>query len=383
MVPNGIKQVMYVFASLPVGGAEELVLATVRHLNRKQFKPLVCSLTEKGPMGEQIERSDTEVFALHRMRAKWFDPGIILDLQRLFRLRNVHIVHTHLYHGGLYGRLAARLAGIPCVIATFHNVYPKRRIRHHLVNWVLAKLTDQIIAVSEAVRDDIVRHDRIPPSRIVVLPNALELGKFIRIDKSRARSELGITGETFLIGVIAKLEIQKGHRYLLEALHLLKPLDRAMKVLLLGGGTQEDLLRRMAEEMDLLDYVIFGGVRRDIPRVLSAIDLLILPSLWEGLPIVLLEALAMEVPVVATDVGGNPTIIIPGKTGLLVPPADAGALAGAVGYAMANPDALKDMAKIGRSHVELNFSIESHVAQLEGIYRRVLEQRGQSKGRGH
>lgn len=363
---------MYVFASLPVGGAEELLLGTVKHLNRTKFRPFVCSLTQKGPIGEEIEALGTEVLELGRMRRKGFDIGAIKDLRKVLQRKNIHIVHTHLYHGGLYGRLAANLAGIPCIVSTFHNTYARPRIRRHLINWALAKMTDRIFAVSEAVMEDLLRYDRVPPAKVVVLHNALELEKFVRAEKTAARRELGIADDVFLLGVIAKLEVQKGHRFLLEALHLLKPLDAKVQVLLVGRGTQENSLRRSAEELGLNDRVIFAGVRRDIPTVLSGLDLFILPSLWEGFGIVLLEALAMELPVVATDVGISRAIIIPGHTGLVVPAGDAGALASALRYAMGNHDAMNAMARIGRKHVEAQFSFKEHISKLEANYEQIL-----------
>ncbi len=172
-------KVLYVFAALPVGGAEEVLITEVEGLDQTRFDPLVCVLSEKGPVGEQIENRGFPVVALHRMKSHRFDRRIIQDLYRLIKTEKVDVVHTHLYDGNKYGRLAAALARVPALISHYHNVYSRRRIKYHLINRVLSSLNDRILAVSQAVKESVVRHDRISPEKIEVLYNGIDPSRFM------------------------------------------------------------------------------------------------------------------------------------------------------------------------------------------------------------
>ena len=217
-------KVLYVFAALPVGGAEEVLITEVEGLDKTRFDPLVCVLSEKGPVGERIESRGFPVVALHRMKSHRFDPRIIRDLYRLIKTEKVEVVHTHLYDGNKYGRLAAGLARVPALISHYHNVYARRRIKYHLINRVLSTLNDRILAVSQAVKESVVRYDRISPGKIEVLYNGIDPSKFKGDFKdSGARQQFGVKPEDFLIGVVARLEEQKGHIYPVQGLEAAHP----------------------------------------------------------------------------------------------------------------------------------------------------------------
>lgn len=363
-------KICYVFAALPVGGAERLLLSTLRELDRGRFDPLVCSLSEKGPIGHELEGHGIPVIALGRMRHRRFDPLIIRDLARLLRDRRIDIVHTHLYHGGLYGRLAAWRAGVPARLATFHNVYPVRRWRRHLVNRLLARLTDRVLAVSAAVRDDLIHHDGLNPGEVAVLENAIEVDAF-QGDRGEGRRALGLPLDAFVIGTIGKLETQKGHRFLLEAFGAIRDQVPGARLVIVGAGKLDSSLRDLAGVFGLADAVQFPGLRSDIPRVLASLDVFALPSLWEGLPIVLLEAMAAGLPVVATRVGGIPDVLVDGETGFLVEPERPELLAGAILRCLTEPSRARRMADAAGEVVRSRFSIPAYTRRLEKIYEEV------------
>ena len=176
---NKIK-ILYVFAALPVGGAEELLVTEVDGLDKRRFDPFVCVISEKGPIGELIEKMGIRVIPLHRMKKNQFDYRIIRDLYRLIKEEKVEVVHTQLYDGNKYGRIAARLAHVPCIVSTYQNVYASRRIKYHLINWALSFVTDRIIAVSQAVKENVIHYDRIPPQKI---QSHLQLHRPLKISK--------------------------------------------------------------------------------------------------------------------------------------------------------------------------------------------------------
>lgn len=374
-------KVLHILAALPVGGAETLLLAALKAADQRSVSSLVCSLSDKGPVGEEMEQAGIEVVPLGRMRHKRFDVGIILRLCRLMRHREVDIVHTHLYHASRYGRIAAILARVPYVVATFHNVYNTTRFKQHCFNWALSKVTDRVIAVSEAVKDHLVRYDHLHPASIMVLPNAIDLRVFGGHNKAEARRSLGVPSDAYLIGTVGRLELQKGHIVLLQAMRELITECPEARALIVGGGSQEGRLRRLADDLGLSDRVIFAGVRRDIPDVLSALDLFVLPSLWEGIPLALLEAMASGLPVVATRVGGVPEIISDRSIGILIDPGHPNQLVAAIMHCRDDRQSAARMAQAGRQWVEQRASIQTYARRLEALYMELLQSKVGHPGR--
>lgn len=362
-------------AALPVGGAETLLLAALKAADRRCVSPLVCSLSEKGPIGEEMERAGIEVVSLARMQHKRFDVGIILRLCRLMRQREADIVHTHLYHAGRYGRIAATLAGVPCVVASFHNVYRIRRVKQHVFNRILSKVTHRVIAVSEAVKDHLVRYDHIAPDHITVLPNAIDLRLFGAHDRIEVRRRLDIPPDAYLVGTVGRLEPQKGHVVLLQAMQELAAACPEARLLLVGGGSQEWPLRQVAKDLGLADRITFAGERRDVPALLVAMDLFVLPSLWEGLPLVLLEAMASGLPAVATRVGGVPEVVSDGSTGILIDPERPDQLAAAIMRCRNDRNGAARMAEAARRWVEAHASIQAYARRLEALYLEIFQSR--------
>jgi len=370
-------KVLYVFAALPVGGAEEVLITEVEGLDKTRFDPLVCVLSEKGPVGERIENRGFPVVALHRMKSHRFDHRIIWDLYRLIKTEKVDLVHTHLYDGNKYGRLAAGLARVPGLISHYHNVYAHRRIKYHLINRVLSSLNDRILAVSQAVKESVVRCDRISPDKIEVLYNGIDPSKFKgEFEHSDLRRKLGVKPEDFLVGVVARLEEQKGHIYLFRALRQLLPDFPQIKVLVVGDGTLRPVLEAKAKEMGFSEQVLFLGTRKDIPEILASLDLFILPSLWEGFGLAIVEAMSMGIPVVATAIGGVDEVICSGHDGLLVPPGEVPSLVAAVREVILDPRKYREMGKRGKETVGNKFTRAHHLARLQDLYLEVLARKG-------
>jgi glycosyltransferase involved in cell wall biosynthesis len=374
-------KVLHIMAALPVGGAETLLLASLKAGDQDCVSYLVCSLSDKGPVGEEMERAGIEVIPLGRMGHKRFDVGIILSLCRLMRHREVDIVHTHLYHAGRYGRIAAALARVPCVVATFHNIYKTSRFKQHCFNWALGKVTDRVIAVSEAVKDHLVRYDHLDPASITVVPNGIDLRVFSGHNGAKARRSLGVPSDAYLIGTVGRLEVQKGQIVLLQAMRELMTECPEARGLIVGGGSQEGILRRVADDLGLRDRVIFTGLRRDIPELLAALDLFVLPSLWEGFPLALLEAMASGLPVVATSVGGVPEIISDRSIGILIDPRRPDQLVAAIMRCRDDRQSAVRMAEAGRRWVEQCGSIQAYKRRLEALYLQLLQSKVGHAGR--
>jgi glycosyltransferase involved in cell wall biosynthesis len=370
-------RILFVFAALPVGGAEQLLVSELMGLDKNLFDPLVGVISEKGPVGELIEKKGFPVIPLHRMKKNQFDYGIIRELKAILIREGISLVHTHLYDGGKYGRIAARMVHVPAIVHTVHNIYVKRRTKYHLINWGLSLFTDQIIAVSGAVRESIVHYDRIDRQRIRVIHNGIDLSRFSgSTDRNGWRVGLGIKTDEFVIGVIARLEEQKGHRFLLEALAQKPKILASLKVVIIGDGKLRSRLEAYSQEKGLASQVLFLGTQEPIFPILKALDLFLLPSLWEGFSVAILEAMAAGVPVIATRVGGAEEVITSGREGLLIPPGDAQGLAEAIEDALLHREKYLEMARLGKEKVRRAFSIETHITALTALYLEILREKG-------
>jgi glycosyltransferase involved in cell wall biosynthesis len=370
--PKKIK-VLYVFAALPVGGAEELLYNQVAGLDKNLFTPLVCVISEKGPIGELIEKLGIPVIPLHRMKSNRFDWKIIRDIYRIIKRENIDLVHTQLYDGNKYGRLAAFLAKVPGIVSSYLNVYSRRRIKYHLINWALSFTNHRIIACSQAVKESAVHYDRISPDKFVVIYNCIDPSKFKRdSDTLKIREKFGVRPDDFLLGVIARLEEQKGHIYLLEALGQLIPKYPRIKCLVIGDGKLRHSLEKKTEQMGLSSSILFVGTQKPTTPILNILDLFLLPSLWEGLSLAMLEAMAMGTPVLATAVGGAAEIIRSGENGILIPPRDVAGLVSSIQDAIMNPSKYLAMGGKGKETFYQNFTKAHHITMLQNLYLEIL-----------
>lgn len=359
--------ILYLFVTLPIGGAEEHLLTVLKNLDLTQYNPIVCCIREKGVIGEEIENRGIAIISLNRKSKSW-DFRIVMDILKIIQTKNIQLIHTHLYHANMYGRIAALISKIPAVV-TEHNVYPKYKLRRRILNWFLAKKSKKIIAVSEMVKKDITVRDWIKPSKIEVIYNGIDIDRFpSAITKEEARQKLGVPTDCFLIGTIGRLTDQKGQIYLINTIGIIKGIIPEIKLLLAGSGPLESDLKSIVSTKGLNEYVKFLGARRDIPDILKAMDVFVFPSLWEGLPMVLLEAMASSLPVVATSVGGITEILRNGINGIIVPPRNEGALVQAIIGLSKDKAKLKLLGEIGKKTVEDKFTASLMVKNLASIY---------------
>jgi glycosyltransferase involved in cell wall biosynthesis len=298
---------------------------------------------------------------------------LVRALVELIRRERINLVHAHLYHANLFGRLAARRAGVPCVIS-IHNTYTHPKWHRRLTNWWLARHTAAILAGSTEIRRDILRYDRVPEQLLEVIPNSVDLSRSeSKLSREEARAALNLEATAYVLGTVGRLEEQKGHRFLLEALARLRAQGLDMVLLLVGAGREEPALRAQAELLGLGEEELrFLGTRNDLGDLFRAMDLFVMPSLWEGLSLAMLSAMAAGLPVVATDVGGVAEVLGRDERGLVVPPGDATALATRIGWCHANREECFRLGAEAASHVRSSYSDQAMVARVEAVYERVM-----------
>lgn len=364
---EGPIKVLHLFVSLPVGGAEDLLASIMTGLDPARFQAVAACIGRLGPVGEELRRQGLAVVELGLDIKRDSFWRILSAVRRLLRQEAPALLHTHLYHPNLYGRLASIGLGLRGVVASVHNTYSRVKLHRCLWNYLLAHLTDRLLVSSRQVYQDVRRYDRVPAARIQVLPYGIRLEEVdCPLTKAEAKAALGVAG--FCLGSIGRLEEQKGQRHLLAAVPTILAGIADLQVLLVGDGRLRAELEQQARELGIERVVHFLGTRRDLPLLYRAMDVFVLPSLWEGLPLVLLKAMAAGLPVIATRVSGVAEVINDGVNGRLVPAGQAAALAEAVLDLQAQPHLWPQWGQAARQTIAAGYSIEAMIGRLQDLY---------------
>lgn len=368
-------RILHLITRLPVGGAERLLISVLRKLDTNRFESVVCCIQDRGELAAEVESLGIPVISLGLMNKGGFDSRAKPAIVDLIKQHQIDLVHSHLYHANLYGRLAAKKAGVPAIIS-IHNTYARRKWYRHLINRWLSRYTAKIIAVSEDIRQDVVKYDGVHDDKIVTLPNGIDLDRVrTNISRDQARARLGYGDEHFLIGVVGRLEKQKGHIHLIRAIAALTQQNKLtnIRVLVAGDGRLRADLEQATDDLGIGGQVNFLGTRKDMAEILRALDLFVMPSLWEGLSLAMLEGMAAELPVIISDVGGAGEVLHENTYGVRTPPGDEVALAQAIVDLAENPEKRAILATKARTRVEEAYSAETMVRKLEAIYDNTLK----------
>ena len=353
--------VLHVVNSLEIGGLEKVVVDLTRQLSMVNHT-VVC-LTTKGDLFNEIVG---DCFFLDNR------PGLIFStipkIKKIIRDKSIDIIHTHNQGPQFYGSVAGKLAG-KGVIHTKHGQNVANFHRRFYLDKFSSFLTDKIVTVSDDAREICLRQLKIPAEKLVTILNGVDTDSFHHFSNRVP----GQQGRSFVIGTVARLSAEKNHSCLLEACSKLVEKNNNFKLKIIGDGPLRDKLSAICNKLGLQDHVVFDGLRSDIPTVMNELDLFVLPSLTEGLSLTLLEAMACELPVVATRVGGTPEVVVDGKTGLLVPSNDPDGLADAIASCMERPQHCMEMGQAGRSRVVDLFSLEQVAEKYLALYKEILK----------
>lgn len=380
------EKIAYFIDARAWGGAEVYLMQLVAAARDAGIEPHVyCA--DRHDADAWIEALIEQGFNVTRYRpTKEFNPLGFFAARRV--LRGYDVVHINKTHprNSLPAVVAARHSGASVVVATEHltlrpdSRFPMgRRIITFLVRCT-NRLLDKTIAVSELSRDQLIDHYGIPPERIVAIRNGMDVARFDEdVDASAVRAELGFEDDDSIALLIGRFAPLKGHTFALRALASAMERVPGLKMVFAGNGELEEELKAEAGELGLADRVLFAGFRRDVPRLLAASDVLILPSESESLPLVILEAMAARRPVVSTDVGGISEAVEDGRTGLLVKPRDSAGLADAMVEVLGDVERGRSMGLEGRRKLEAEFSLDACAAAVFEVYDELLSRgdRGQ------
>lgn len=375
MMSGGPRHVLLLITSSGFGGAETVMaeIALARHA--RGLPTSVCSLRPSGAVAHHLAERGLPVFSLRMSPA--LRPAELLPararLARFVRDRGVSVVHAHLSRACLLASLLKLGRGArPVVLSTLHTtaagvaVGPRRERAMWWALWLSVPWTDRFVAVSDEVAQTLRQKAWVPTSKLVTIVNGVDAERFSPREENGGGA--GQPGRPLVVGSMGRWSQAKGHDFLVRALARLAEAGHPIRCLLVGGGEEEAALRVLTARLGLNGQVCFQGFSSRPEEVLREMDLFVLPSLEEGLPMVLLEAMATALPVVATDVGSVSRLVEDGTTGLLVPPRDPEALGEALVRLVSDAAARRRLGAAARRRVVEHFSVERMLAAYESLF---------------
>lgn len=355
------------------GGAERLLLDMVRHYDRDAFAFSYCNLFfEKSSFVDALRAAGEDVTVIPGMRFHSL-PAVVTRLVRHLRRIRPDLVHTHMLHASVAGQFAAALARVPARLVTRHYTDDVLSAPRRAAERFVLRRATRVLSVSEAVAANL-RAGGVDPGVISVVHNGIDLQRF---DGESARVAVppwpAEWADAIVIGSVGNLFAYKGYDVLLRAFAAVHRQEPRVRLVVIGEGRERAALTALAGELGVAAFVAFPGRSPDVPTLLRSLSLYVQPSLSESFGIAVAEAMAARLPVVATTAGGLPEVVADGETGLLVPPADSSALAGAILRLVRDGTTARMLGQRGRLRVEANFSIAITVREAEAIYRAVSQ----------
>lgn len=361
-------RVLHLIDSFEIGGTERQAVELLKRLDGERYDLRLAVLRKGGPFYKEIEPLFPVVqeFPL----TSFYDANAVKQLTRLCRLmmrERIDILHAHDFYSGFIGSAAARLVGVKVIACQRHLKLSDRRV-HLWGTRVIHRLADRILVNSEAIRERIVAENQSRSGKIVVVKNGIVGVESAANNREDLRRELKLEGDVKLIGMVARLQEVKGHRFFIEAAARVLSSGVDAHFVLVGDGPLRSEIERQIGDLGITTRVHLLGDRTDVAQLVSAFDLLVLASLHEGLPNAVMEAMAAGVPVVATAVGGAKELVRHGDTGYLAPPADAVALAERMLFTLGDEANRRRITDGARSHIAASFGMERMVESVEKLY---------------
>ncbi len=362
-------------------GVKRLFAWMIPRFDRERFNVSLISLRRKDLSEDTLEQFGIDVTYMGRHK---FDPATYPALLKVLRKKKADVLHMHGYGATTFGRLCAWQMGIPAILHEHAN-HGDTPWFQKVADRLLAPHTDLAIAVSASTAEFTTRARLMPEERTKVVYLGAPLDEFARprsaAEVAEARASLGIAPDTIAVGTVTRLMPAKGNEYLVGAVPAIVKRHPRVRVFIVGEGELQGALEAQAQALGLGDRLVFSGFQRDVAKALSALDLLVFPSLWEGTPLTVFEALAMGKPIVATDADGLMDVLTDGQDALVVPKRDAEALAQAVCMLIEQPQLASALAAGART-TGAHYDIQAFVHKMERLYLLLHETSRATRRRG-
>jgi len=348
-------------------GVKRLFSWMIPRFDAERYNVSLVSLRKKDLSEETLESMGIDIEYLHKGK---FDPATLTALLKVIDRRQIDILHLHGYGATTFGRIAGRMRGLPTILHEHANLTDTPWFQK-IADKILAPSTDIAIAVSKSTADFVINARLVPPERVKVVYLGVPLEEFSRPrtvqEMAEARHELGATPDEFIVGTITRLHDSKGNQYLVEAAKAVLQRRPKTRFYLFGEGPLRPELEAQAKALGVSDRFVFGGFTRDVARTLSAFDLTVFPSLWEGTPLTVFEALAMGKTILATDADGLLDVLTHERDALIVPRRDAAALAGGIVQLLDSPE-IRSRLSVHARMTGRQYDIATFVRKMERLY---------------
>lgn len=364
-----------------LGGGQVALLSLAAHLDRERFEVFVGA-KDGGPLADEARNLGLRFLPLPFK--KKYRPFVVPGIRRILEKNEIDILHTHGGIAGWFGRRAALKSKTRVIVHTLHGIhylhYRNKALGYLciLLERRLSRRSDAVIFVSEADLKKGERHGLAPEAKRILIRNGIDVAGFREteiLEKKKKELKWMLKLDPPIVGTVARLHRQKGVIDLVQAAAEIHRSSPQAKIVVVGGGPLEQALRKKAHQLGLERFFIMLEERADARELLSLFDIFVLPSLWEGLPLVLLEAAALGKPIVATNIDGVREVIREGETGLLVEPGNAGALAEAVLRLLRDRNFAAGLAERAKASIPSRFQLSRMVEETEQLYMRLFERR--------
>lgn len=363
-------RLMQITHDLAIGGLQQVVVNICRTIDREKFDISVMCLRNLGEFAPEVEQMGIKVFFIPQ-KPEGADYLSFFKVAKILRQEKIDVIHTHNTQPFVDGTMGALMSGVKIIVHTDHaRQFPDKK-RYMFAEWLMSHFAYKIVGVSEHTTQNLIRYEKIAPRKLTTILNGIDGAKYdIDIDKFKKRKELGIINKGPVIGLGARLVEQKGIDYLIKAMPAIIKEFPDITLVIAGKGNYDDALRDEAKTLGVDRNTLFAGPRLDMPELLKLFDVYVLPSLWEGLPMILLEAMAAGCPVVATNVGGIPKVIEHGKNGSLVEPRDPAAISAEVINILKDSELRQRYIKNGLQSFREKYSAEIMTGEYQKLYLR-------------
>lgn len=367
---NGAHQkirLMQITHDLAIGGLQQVVVNLCRHIDKERFDVSVLCLRELGEFAPEVEAMGIPVFLLPQKEGT--DYFSFVKVGRLLRREKIEVIHTHNTQPFVDGMVGALMAGVKRRIHTDHARAFPDKWRYMAAEWAVSHVAHKVVGVSDHTVSNLRRYEKISPAKLATIVNGISGETYaVPVDRRAKARELGLDFDGPVLGFVARLEEEKGGIFLIRAMPEIAARLPGAVLVVAGQGSRQGALEEEARSLGMTDRIRFIGPRMDVPELLGLFDLCVLPSLREGLPMVIPEAMAAGCPLLATRVGGVPSVITHGENGSLVPPADPGALAAEAADLLEDEARLAAYREAGRQVFWERFSAETMAARYEALY---------------
>jgi len=371
-------KLLFVIDNLEFGGGERVFTQLINGLSSEQYEIYLAS-NPGGDLYQSLINKDVCCIPLDF--SKRVNPSLIFKLMKIIRDKKIDIVHGQGARAEFYARIATRFTRSSKYVSTIampvegYDVGLLRKSIYFVLDRTTDKYVDRFIVVSDVLKNTLITMRRMPPEKITKIYNGIEIDHYdpkTTASRVKIRDIFGVNKDNILLGALGRMVWQKGFEFLIRTIQDVSKTHREIKVIIVGAGLLKKELENLCRQLKVEDKTIFAGFRSDIKEILSAVDIVVIPSLLEGFPMLTLEAMAMEKPIVATRIDGITEQITDGVEGILVQPGEPIALAAAINKVIENKEFARSLGLAARKKVEKEFTVEKMISETEKVYKSLL-----------